>query len=110
MLLQGCNTQRHGVFVGGQSFGCCQGFNGGSQSGKSFTRQLLHGHVRCQGPAATLVQLSFAEDWYWAVRQLPGLDWELRPAPKGNQSVLVLPTGPADDIESCNLFFIQAIM
>jgi cardiolipin synthase len=67
-------------------------------------------HVRCLGPAATLVQLSFAEDWYWAARELPELDWELRPAPEGNQDVLVLPTGPADDIESCNLFFLQAIM
>jgi len=67
-------------------------------------------HVRCQGPAATLVQLSFAEDWYWAVRELPDLNWELRPAANGNQSVLVLPTGPADDIESCNLFFLQSIM
>lgn len=67
-------------------------------------------HVRCQGPAATLVQLSFAEDWYWAVRELPELDWELRPAPDGNKAVLVLPTGPADDLESCNLFFLQSIM
>ena len=67
-------------------------------------------HVRCQGPAATLVQLAFAEDWYWAVRHLPPLDWELRPAPGEDQAVLVLPTGPADDIESCNLFFLQAIM
>jgi cardiolipin synthase len=67
-------------------------------------------HVRCQGPAVTLVQLSFAEDWYWAVRKLPELDWELRPVPGSDQAVLVLPTGPADDIESCNLFFLQAIM
>ena len=67
-------------------------------------------HVRCQGPAATLVQLAFAEDWYWAARQLPELDWEMRPADGNDQAVLVLPTGPADDIESCNLFFLQAIM
>ena len=67
-------------------------------------------HVCCRGPAATLVQLSFAEDWYWAVRELPEFDWELRPADGGDQAVLVLPTGPADDIESCNLFFLQSIM
>ena len=66
--------------------------------------------MRCQGPAATLVQLAFAEDWYWAARQLPDLDWEMRPADGNDQAVLVLPTGPADDIESCNLFFLQAIM
>lgn len=67
-------------------------------------------HVSCQGPAVSLVQLAFAEDWYWSVGQLADLNWELRPAPAGNQAVLVLPTGPADDIESCNLFFLQAIM
>ncbi|MEA4854797.1 MAG: cardiolipin synthase [Solidesulfovibrio sp.] len=66
-------------------------------------------HVRCDGPGATLVQLSFAEDWYWATRQAPRLDWALRPAATGNMPVLVLPTGPADDIESCDLFFFQAI-
>ncbi len=66
-------------------------------------------HVRCQGPAATLVQLSFAEDWYWATKRMLPLDWELRSAPSGNMPVLVLPTGPADDIESCDLYFFQAI-
>ncbi|EFL50155.1 phospholipase D/Transphosphatidylase [Solidesulfovibrio fructosivorans JJ]] len=66
-------------------------------------------HVRCQGPAATLVQLTFAEDWYWATRTAPKLDWQLRPAPDGDMPVLVLPTGPADDIESCDLYFFQAI-
>lgn len=67
-------------------------------------------HVRCQGPAATLVQLAFVEDWYWATRSMPKLDWELRPALGGDMPVLVLPTGPADDIESCDLYFFQAIM
>ena len=66
-------------------------------------------HVRCQGPAAALVQLTFAEDWYWATRSTPKLDWELRAAPQGDMPVLVLPTGPADDIESCDLYFFQAI-
>ncbi len=66
-------------------------------------------HVRCRGPAATLVQLSFVEDWYWATRTMPALDWELSPAPGGDMPVLVLPTGPADDIESCDLYFFQAI-
>lgn len=66
-------------------------------------------HVRCLGPAVTLVQLSFVEDWYWATRTTPPLDWELRRAPAGDMPVLVLPTGPADEIESCDLFFFQAI-
>ena len=66
-------------------------------------------HVRIEGPAVTLVQLTFLEDWYWATRQTPALNWEMRAAPGGTMPVLVLPTGPADDIESCDLFFFQAI-
>jgi cardiolipin synthase len=66
-------------------------------------------HVHIVGPAAALVQLTFLEDWYWATRETPTLAWDLRPAPGGEMSALVLPTGPADDIESCDLFFFQAI-
>jgi cardiolipin synthase len=66
-------------------------------------------HVRLDGPAAALVQLTFLEDWYWATRQTPALSWDLTPSPDGDMAVLVLPTGPADDIESCDLFFFQAI-
>ena len=67
-------------------------------------------HVRVEGPAATMIQLAFVEDWYWATGRTPKLDWELRRAPDGgNMAALVLPTGPADDIESCDLFFFQAI-
>ncbi|MHC1790920.1 cardiolipin synthase [Solidesulfovibrio sp.] len=66
-------------------------------------------HVRIEGPAAALVQLTFLEDWYWATRETPILAWDLRPVPGGDMPVLVLPTGPADDIESCDLFFFQAI-
>ncbi|EHJ48581.1 phospholipase D/Transphosphatidylase [Solidesulfovibrio carbinoliphilus subsp. oakridgensis] len=66
-------------------------------------------HIRCLGPAVSLVQLTFAEDWYWATRETLALDWEMRHAKAGNMPVLVLPTGPADDIESCDLFFLQAI-
>lgn len=66
-------------------------------------------HVRIEGPAVALVQLTFLEDWYWATRTTPALAWDMRPAAAGDMPALVLPTGPADDIESCDLFFFQAI-
>ena len=66
-------------------------------------------HLRLEGPAVTLVQLSFAEDWTWAAPGLPELDWRLRAAPDGRMDLLVLPSGPADPLESCNLYFLQAI-
>jgi len=64
-------------------------------------------HARLEGPAVQSVQLSFVEDWYWATKAVPQLDWVPRAA--GDQKVLVLPTGPADELETCGLFFVQAI-
>jgi cardiolipin synthase len=66
-------------------------------------------HVRIEGPAVHAVQLSFFEDWYWARHEVLPLDWRPRPALDGHQDVLVLPTGPADELETCNLFFVQAM-
>ncbi len=65
-------------------------------------------HVEVIGPAATAVQLAFVEDWYWAAHATPELNWLPSPGP-GDQRVLVLPTGPADELETCGLFFVQAI-
>ena len=66
-------------------------------------------HAQLEGPAVHAVQLSFLEDWYWATREVPELNWTLTAAQDGEQDVLVLPTGPADSLESCGLFFIQMI-
>ncbi len=78
-------------------------------------------HCRFEGPCVTLVQLSFMEDWYWSAHTLPELDWTIRSAngadisnPEGSAGktdmpFLALPTGPADELESCNLFFTHAI-
>ena len=66
-------------------------------------------HSQLEGPSVHAVQLSFLEDWFWATRTVPQLDWYARPAEGGDQNVLVLPTGPADAFESCGLFFINMI-
>ncbi len=67
-------------------------------------------HLRVEGPAADALQLIFAEDWHWATGDsLPDLEWEIRAAPDGDADVLVLPSGPADDLETCNLMFVHAI-
>jgi len=54
-------------------------------------------------------KIQFIEDWYWAAHETPPLDWNPRPAPDGNQEALVLPTGPADELETCGLFFVHMI-
>jgi len=66
-------------------------------------------HVEIRGPAALGVQLAFLEDWYWATERLPVLDWDMPQDPSSDVPVLVLPSGPADDHETCSLFFLHAI-
>lgn len=66
-------------------------------------------HLKLVGPCVQGIQLVFVEDWYWAVHEVPDLDWEPRPANDKDQNILVLPTGPADELESCGLFFLEAI-
>ncbi len=66
-------------------------------------------HLRIEGPAVMSVQLSFIEDWYWATRRVPNLNWVPRSSSQGDISALVLPTSPADSLETCALFFEHAI-
>lgn len=64
-------------------------------------------HLQIKGPAVQALQQVFAADWYWSARQR--LDLEQQPAIAGEQTVLIFPTGPADTLEMCSLFFLQSI-
>jgi cardiolipin synthase len=67
-------------------------------------------HVRIEGPAVQAVQVAFVEDWHWAAGELLSLNWDPKPASTGAaRAVLVLPSGPADELETCTLFFIALI-
>jgi len=67
-------------------------------------------HMWVTGPVVQCVQAAFFEDWHWTSGQLLELDWEPRPAPSGqSRYILALPTGPADELETCTLFFQYAI-
>ena len=65
-------------------------------------------HVQISGPVLACLQESFAEDWYWAARQLPPL---ILPDAYPDNGVLcqALASGPADPQETCSLFFVEAI-
>lgn len=65
--------------------------------------------MKIVGPSVLQLQLSFVEDWRWAKNEELALAWDLIPAEEGNASVLILPTGPADRLESCSLMYQQAI-
>jgi len=66
-------------------------------------------HVRIEGPAALGAQLSFAEDWYWTTGSRLDVSWHPVPAVGGDVSVLIIPSGPADELETANLMFVHAI-
>lgn len=66
-------------------------------------------HVRIAGPAALGLQLSFVEDWSFATGELlaPQLRWTAES--RSQSSVLILPSGPADRLETASLMYQQAI-
>ncbi len=66
-------------------------------------------HVRVQGPAAIACALSFAEDWHWATGDPLEMDVPEEFSTPGDQSVLVMPTGPADTLEDCSIAFTEVI-
>ena len=66
-------------------------------------------HVSISGPAVLAVQLSFMEDWYCATHDFPKLQWVPVSAEDDGKEVVILPSGPADTLETCGLFFVHAI-
>jgi cardiolipin synthase len=66
--------------------------------------------VKVQGPVVQCVQVSWIEDWNWATSSRPVLNWKPEPAPGGEDGLaFCLPSGPADEFETCTLFFLHAI-
>jgi cardiolipin synthase len=66
-------------------------------------------HVAVRGPAVLGVQVSFFEDWHWVTQSSPTLNWEPQKASEGDMAALCLTSGPADDLETATLFFLDAI-
>lgn len=65
-------------------------------------------HVQMSGPVVACLQESFAEDWYWATRELPPLILQ-DTYPDNGVLCQLLASGPADPQETCSLFFVEAI-
>ena len=64
-------------------------------------------HIRVDGPAVLAAQLSFAEDWNSATGSVPTLSWTCESC--GEDRVLIVPSGPGDQFETCALMFHQVI-
>ncbi|SFR82616.1 cardiolipin synthase [Marinobacter daqiaonensis] len=66
-------------------------------------------HCRIIGPASLGLQLAWLEDWHWAASDVPELNWTPPKVARGDQQMLILPSGPADRWETCTLFFLNCI-
>jgi cardiolipin synthase len=64
-------------------------------------------HMKMQGPVVQAVQMVFLEDWFWATNQVPDLHWETR-AEAADQIAAIIPTGPADPLDSWQLIVAEA--
>ncbi|MDJ0735999.1 MAG: cardiolipin synthase [Nostocaceae cyanobacterium] len=90
-------------------------FVGGLNIGDEYLGKIPHlspwrdTHMMVQGPAVQCLQSAFLGDWYWATRSIPGVNWQVKPDFQRNQTVFVFPTGPADKLQACILFFVCAI-
>ena len=95
----------HTAYVGGHNVG--DEYVG--KSNNPDLRPWRDTHVEVCGPAVLGVQLVFLEDWYWVTHQIPKVSTEPVNAKMGNQRVLVLPSGPADDFDTCSLLLTELI-
>lgn len=67
-------------------------------------------HVHVKGPAVSTMQIPFVEDWHWASGGKPlALRWDTEAASRPGRRILCVPTGPADEEETCSLFFTDLI-
>jgi cardiolipin synthase A/B len=66
-------------------------------------------NLRIQGPAVLAFQISFLADWHYVAGYPAELGWEPHEAPDGSADVLVMPSGPADELETCSLLHLQLI-
>ncbi len=66
-------------------------------------------YVHVKGPAALAAQISYAEDWHWATGKPLHATWP-SPVPQSDgEPTLVMPSDPADTIETCAIAFTEAI-
>lgn len=63
-------------------------------------------HCKFHGPMVQQLQLIFSEDWHWATQEnlIDDLDW-IMDIQDANQDGLILAAGPADPLDTGNLYF-----
>ena len=65
-------------------------------------------HIAVRGPAVQSIQLAFCEDWYWATKSVPELNWTPLPV-NANLPVAIVASGPVDEVDSATLTFLAVM-
>ncbi|GHE19595.1 cardiolipin synthase [Halomonas urumqiensis] len=92
-----------------------EGWLGGFNVGVEYLGQhRRHGawrdtHLKLDGPSVLGLQEAFWEDWHWATGEVINLDWEPHVTCEENQNVVIVPSGPADRIDTASLLVQHAI-
>ncbi|NCD32959.1 MAG: cardiolipin synthase [Spartobacteria bacterium] len=67
-------------------------------------------HLKMTGPCVQAVQVDWWSDWYWSTRDATEvLNWIPTPSLDEDKKVLIMGSGPADTLDTCELFFIHSI-
>ncbi|EPC04363.1 cardiolipin synthetase [Litchfieldella anticariensis FP35 = DSM 16096] len=66
-------------------------------------------HLKLAGPSVLGLQEAFWEDWHWATGDVLNLTWLPQVTCVECQNVVIVPSGPADRLETASLLVQQAI-
>ncbi len=67
-------------------------------------------HIRIEGPAVLPIQYSFIQDWFWASNvKLKDVVWVPTSSSSSDKKMLIIPSSPADKLETAALMFHHAI-
>ena len=66
-------------------------------------------HVKLEGPVVMQMQGVILTDLYWAMRELPDLNWEPKASDTGDVSAMIVPFAPTQRFETAKLFFVSAL-
>lgn len=66
-------------------------------------------HLKLTGPSVLGLQEAFWEDWHWATGDVLSLPWKPQVTCIECQNVVIVPSGPADQLETASLLVQQAI-
>lgn len=86
-----------------------QGWLGGFNVGVEYLGESSrHGpwrdtHLRLEGPSVLGLQEAFWEDWHWATGEVINLQWQPVAMSAPSHDVVIVPSGPADRLDTASL-------